>query len=286
MRFLILVVATGLALPCSAQSPAGAQRFAAGVIDTDADEYGPTFSPDGRTLYFTRRADRNGNETIMKSTRQGSGWTKPVPASFSGTYYDKEPFVSPDGTRIFFASTRDDPPGGDDLAFDIWMAEADGDSWGDPVRLGAEVNSADYDNYPSVAANGNLYFGSRREGGLGRLDLYVSRFVGGRYMPAENLGETINSAATEADPYIAPDESYLIYCSTRPGGAGSGDLYISFRQADGSWTAPESLGPLVNLESFDYTPLITPDGSRLLFSRDWGEIWELEVSELPVSLER
>lgn len=284
VRSLLVTLALCLPLVASAQNsaPAGAQPFAPGVLDTEADEYGPTFSPDGRTVYFTLRADRRGHEAIVVSTWEDAGWTTPTTVSFSGANHDKEPFVTPDGSQLFFA--RNEVPGEGDTTFDIWVSERNGDGWSPPTRLGPAVNSGDYDNYPSVAANGNLYFGSRREGGLGRLDLYVSRFEDGQYLPAENLGPAINSESTDADPYIAPDESYLIFCSTRPGGAGSGDLYVSFRADDGTWGTPISLGDAVNGDDFDYTPLVTPDGSRLLFSRGWGEMFEISIAELPVDL--
>ena len=90
--------------------------------------------------------------------------------------------------------------------------------------------------------------------------------------PAENLSAAINTPSTEADPYIAPDESYLIFISTRRGGHGSGDLYISRRDGDG-WSAPENMGPSVNGDDSDYTPFVSGDGETLYFARGWGEMW-------------
>jgi hypothetical protein len=206
----------------------------------------------------------------MHSTRTGDGWSEPVAASFSDTPYNKEPYLAPDGQRLFFSSTR---AGSGEDAFDIWVTERTGSGWSDPVRLPATVNSDTYDNYPAVAANGNLYFGSRRNGGeSGQLDLYVARRVNGAYQPAESLGAPINTSSTEADPYIAPDESFLLFISTKSGGQGSGDLYISYREGAG-WSEPENLGPTVNGDDFDYTPFVSADMSTLYFSRGWGEMW-------------
>ena len=64
---------------------------------------------------------------------------------------------------------------------------------------------------PSVAANGNLYFGTTREGGKGRDDIWMSRLDGGRYTTPVNLGDSINTRFGEVEPWIAPDESYLIF---------------------------------------------------------------------------
>lgn len=258
-----------------------ATLFAPGVINTDADEYGPVFAPTGRTLYFTKRANRDGNESIVFSQFERGAWTPPTVAPFSGQYYDKEPFMTLDGSKLFFASTRPEAPGGGDTAFDLYVVEWEGRVWSTPRRLSLTVNSNDYDNYPSVARNGNLYFASRRQGGLGQLDLYVSRYAEGEFQQARNLGPSINSPATDADPFIAPDESFMIFSSTREGGYGSGDLYITYRR-NGQWNEPQNLGRLVNTPEFEYTPYVTPDGQYLFFSRGWGEIYHIDLDVLGV----
>lgn len=85
----------------SQESP---KLFAEGIINTSADEYNPTFTPDGKTVYFTRRLDRKGSEAIMFLRFENGKWTSPQIAEFSGKFYDKESFVSPDGKR--FSSLR------------------------------------------------------------------------------------------------------------------------------------------------------------------------------------
>ena len=257
--------------------------FGEGLINTAADEYGPAFSPDGSTLYFTRRVNRRDSEFIVFSRFINNRWTEPRTADFSGQFFDKEPFVSPDGRRLFFASKRPTTAGAApnaDRNFDIWMVERarDGD-WSAPTRLGAEVNTPNYENYPAVAANGNLYFSSVREGGKGRNDLYRARFVNGRYLQAESLGEALNTSASDADPYIAPDESYIIFSSDRADTRGEGDLYVSYNE-NGQWSAPRNLGDTINTPGYEYTPLVSPDGRYLFFSRGWGEIYQIDMSVL------
>ena len=282
----IIVLAAMVSIACLGQMNLGSNQpeanrapvhFAEGVIETSADEYNPTFTPDGKTVFFTRRADRKGRETIMFSRFENGKWRAPANAPFSGTgFFDKEPFVSPDGGRIFFASTR---PNERDAKnnFDLWYVEkTDGGAWSEAKNLGAEINSPGYDNYPSVAADGTLYFGSKREGG-GEIDLYRSRLVNGVYQKPENLGDAINTPATEADPFVAPDQSYLIFCSDRAGGEGEGDLYVSFNR-NGVWTVPQSLGKIINTPAFEYTPLVSPDGKTFYFSRGWGEIFQTDAA--------
>ena len=69
------------------------------------------------------------------------------------------------------------------------------------------------------------------------------------------------------DPFIAPDQSWLIFASERPGGYGAADLYVSFRRPDGTWGEPKNLGPSVNTAGSEYTPMLSPDGRYLFFTR-------------------
>lgn len=277
---ILAVVLTGIlgCLQNSAKDPQTSPTlFAEGVINTSADEYNPTFTPDGQTVYFTRRTDRQGHETIMFSKFENGRWTVPETAEFSGKYFDKEPMLAPDGRRLFFASMR--PNGRDEKAnFDIWMVEKTEKGWSEPKNLGANVNSPDYDNYPSIAADGTLYFASRRIEGRKDNDLYRSRLVNDEYRPAENLGAVINTEAPDADPFIAPDQSYLIICSNRAGSeSAEGDLYISYNQ-NGAWTTPQTLGKIVNTKEYEYTPLVFKD--KFYFSRGWGDIYEIPLDAL------
>ena len=82
------------------------------------------------------------------------------------------------------------------------------------------------------------------------------------------------SAEPPRSVLVAPDESYLIVSSGRPGGFGQGDLYISFRDEDGDWRQPVNLGESINSEQVDFCPMVTPDGKYLFFSRRWGASWD------------
>ena len=232
-------------------------------------------------MYLTVRADRKGRENIAVSVLTPKGWSRPVTAAFSGRGLDKEPYLSPDGSRLFFASRRDYPskiPAQGEEAYDLFVVERRASGWGKPEPL-ATVNSGAYDNYPAIAANGNLYFASHRPGGKGGNDLWMARWSGGGWQTPESLA-ALNTRTTDADPYVAPDERYIIFSSDRPGGAGEGDLYVSYRTA-GAWGAPVSLGSAVNTPAYEYTPWVTADGKWLYFSRGWGEIWRIETRQVP-----
>lgn len=94
--------------------------------------------------------------------------------------------------------------------------------------------------------------------------------MNGKYSKPENLGDEINTKYFEGDPYIAPDESFLIFTSyNRPDGLGDGDLYISFNQ-NGHWTAPKNLGAPINSSALDFCPNRSPDGKYFFFTSERG----------------
>lgn len=261
-----LVSATGRHL--FAQTPRAPDALtpqpAEAPLATPYDELNAAFTPDGRTVYFTRKiADRFG--VILMAHRRGSGWSVPEVAPFSGQFADFDPFVAPDGQRLYWISNRpvDGVPKTD---FDIWMVERSGAGWGAPIHLDAPVNGPDGEFYPTVAANGNLYFSSNRAGGKGRGDIYRSPWVNGHFAAPVSLGDTVNSPGFDGDPFIAPDESYLVFTGWgRPEGDPAGDLYVT-TMAGGSWSAPRPLGHGVNSTAQEYAPIVSPDGRWLYFS--------------------
>ena len=122
------------------------------------------------------------------------------------------------------------------------MVEKTQTGWSEPANLGLPVNTPSQEFYPSVSANGTLYFSSNRDGGKGSGDIYHTQFVNGKYSTPENLGDSINTKTFEGDPYIAPDENFLILTAyNRSDGLGDGDLYISLNR-DGHWTPGEKSG--------------------------------------------
>jgi hypothetical protein len=128
--------------------------------------------------------------------------------------------------------------------------------------------------YPSVVADGSLYFSSDRPGGQGQADIWrAQRLADDSFAEPVNLGPPVNSEHSEGDTYVAPDESWLVVTSRRPGGIGGGDLYVSFRQGDGAWGEPRLLPPTINSDLLDYCPMGTPDGRYLFFSRRTGDSW-------------
>jgi Tol biopolymer transport system component len=236
-----------------------------GVVSTGDNEFGPALTPDGGTLYFSKTdPGRSNMQVILVTRRTASGWSEPEVAPFSGRYKDLDPSLAPDGSRLVFASNR--PPSGTQpkADLDLWMVERSGQGWGEPKHLGALVNSEGSETTTSIAADGTLYLASERPGGKGARDLYRARWADGRYGAAEPLA-SLNTEFDDSNQFVAPDQSYLIFASGRPGGLGGSDFYVTY-QRDGQWTEPKNLGPPINDEASALTPFVTRDGRTLVYA--------------------
>jgi hypothetical protein len=236
--------------------------FAPGLVSTSDKEFVASFNSTFDEFYFTRRGSDNINKIYYSKIVDGS-WTDPALAPFCDSYFYMEPLLSPDGETMFFSSDR--PCSG--CTFANWYVTRSGSAWSDPQTLGAPFNSVMM-MYTTQSSNGNRYFTNLVAMPSG---IYVSRFVDGSYQTPERLGTAINKGYSEAHPYIAPDESYLIFdAQNRPGGYGGSDLYISFHNEDGSWTESVNLGSVFNSSTTEFCPTVTPDGEYFFFGKWTG----------------
>ncbi len=243
------------------------ELFAPGIVSTGLDELNSVFSPDGALFLFAVKLPRSSQHTLLYMAREHGRWSPPRTLPFSGVYNDADPALSADGQVLYYVSKRPlDAAGTTEKDWDIWMVERVEDGWAEPRNPGAPVNSDQIEVYPSLTKNGTLYYSSGRPGGMGRNDLYRTKRINGQYSEPENLGEAVNSIHFEGDIYVAPDESYMIFTSGRPGGFGSSDLYVSFREPDGSWTTAKNMGEAINSEYQEYCPVVSPDGEFLFFT--------------------
>lgn len=239
--------------------------FAPGIISTGGFESHPAFTADGRTLYFVKSTPSFSFWTICVSRLANGRWSEPEVAPFSGQYSDADPFITRDGRHFYFISTRPVTAGGAAKDLDIWVMDREAAGWSAPRPLPAPINSPGSEWFPTLASNGTMYFGSDRPGGQGRNDLYRARLVDGRYAEAENLGAVVNTPVNEFEPFIAPDESYLIFMTGRPGGTGGADLWVTYNRA-GAWTPPVVLGGGVNSPGSEYSPGLSPDGRTFFWA--------------------
>ena len=223
-----------------------------------------TFSADGNTLLTTIMSPKNLFAAIAISHRENGSWSALTIAPFSGEYQDIEAMFSPEGDHLFFASKRPKPKreGSD---WDIWHTDLIDGKWTTPINVTA-LNSTGDEFYPSIAANGNLYFTSTRDEGLGGEDIYRAIYENGGYVRIENLGEGVNSKTYEFNAFVAPDESYIIFSSQRRDGEiGGGDLYLSINRAD-EFQPAKLLKGNVNSTRLDYCPSVYE--GRLYFTSE------------------
>jgi len=255
--------------PYLGQTPPGTtpELFAPGIVSTESFEATIWFSEDALTSVFCRYS---GDKSGIRMMKQKDGkWSKSelFPNIKSGL--DGDFLFSPDGKKMVFSSQRPLSENEEKLDFCyIYLMEKKQNGWSEPIKLEAPINSGMHDSYPCLTADNDLYFFSRRDGGHGKSDIYRSTYINGEYNTVDNLGSTINSKDQDFDAFVAPDESYIIFCSDRPGGYGYADLYISFRKLDNTWTEPVNMGEEINSEGDEWTPFVTLDGKYLFFSTD------------------
>jgi hypothetical protein len=244
--------------------------FAPGIVSTDSNEVLFGFYNAGSLLFFERSAQGFEGDwiqvSVYRSEISDSVWTQPRRSSVTGRPWYHEYSDAPEGTTIVFPWRKNLDGSGPRLDIDIWKVVKAASGWEAAYRFGPPVNTDSFDSWPSLARDGTLYFFSARDGGFGGLDLYRSRRGNGDYAEVENLGDVINTEFNDHDPFVAPDESFLIFCSNRPGGLGENDLYITFRLAKGGWTIPRNLGAGINTPGDDNRPYATSDGRYLFFN--------------------
>jgi len=274
------------------------QPFAEGILSSIMSlQSAPSFAPDGKEVYWSTFFGSPFRLLIMVMREKNGRWTAPQIAPFSSDeYFFFNPIFSPDGERLYFISNRPMKKNRKPQGFNNWYVERQGSGWSEPKHHGTTVNSDD-EWGSSITREGVLYFASGREGSMGASDIFLSKLVNGHYTEPENLGVSVNTRARELYPFVAPDESYLLFISNRSAGEYGGidqyfDIYVSFRRPDGSWTFATKLGCGINSETFENTPIVSPDGKYLFFisqknSRagdaywvDAGIIEELKPSDL------
>jgi len=245
------------------------QIFAPGLVSTRFNERDAAFSPDGNEFYFTLSA-RPINAMVCLKQENGR-WTLPEVASFSGNYSDLEPAFSPDGNRLYFVSNRPTGDSGEPKDYDIWYVEKEETGWSRPVNLGAPINTDKDEFYPSLTADGTIYFTAEYEK---TEDIYRSRLIDGQYQPPEKLNDSINNGDTyEFNAFIAPDESYIIFTSYgRDDDMGGGDLYVSFKSDNDTWTKAVNMGEAINSPTLDYCPYVSPDGRFFFFTSSRSQL--------------
>lgn len=206
-----------------------------GKINTDYHEGLVSFSPDGKTVYFSRESffekeyqrdsitkNKLGSIKMFKATTLGDKWDNVEALNITEDYSAKNPSVSKDGKTLYFASNM---PGGYGL-FDIYKALINEDgSIGAPENLGQKVNTEGQEMFPFIGDDETLYFSSNGHLGLGGLDVFFTKVIDGKWTPIRNVGIPINSNYDDFAFAIIDATGEGFVSSNRPGGVGSDDIY-------------------------------------------------------------
>lgn len=205
-------------------------------LNTKYHEGVVSFSPDGKTLYFSRESfhdkiferdslSRNKFSVLnlYRSTNELGVWSKGEALSLNSENYSvKNPAVSPDGKTLFFSS---DMAGGMGQ-FDIYSAPINEDgSVGEATNLGQKVNTEGQEMFPFVSADNTLYFSSDGHLGLGGMDVFFAKLVDGKVGPVRNIGIPVNGNADDFAFSINEKTGEGFVSSNREGGMGSDDVY-------------------------------------------------------------
>ena len=228
------------------QTPPGlvAEPFAPGIISKDGWELEGVFAPGMDEFYFTTRGGEYTRPTVFGFRQEANVWTKYIEFTRDG-----EVSFSPDGQRMHMAEGYKDRVG---------------DSWSERRSHGPMFEREDWGIMRLTSSTqGTFVFDDYKSGDVIRMSVLKD----GERQEPEIMGPAVNSGEWTAHPFIAPDESYLIWDSEREGGFGESDLYISFRQDDGSWGPAINMGEAVNSDKWDAFASVTPDGKYILFNR-------------------
>lgn len=246
--------------------------FAHGKVSMPGQfEFGTVFSKNRSEFYYGVTIDGKAETRMMKF--ENGSWSSPVAILVHDVYSYNDPFLSPDEKKLFFISDRTPSGQGPKKDYDIWYIERQAGKWTEPINAGKNINSEKNEYYISFTKSGKMYFSSNigDKEGKNNFDIYSSELRSGEFQAAVRLDSGVNSLHYEADVFVSPDESYVVFAANRPGGRGRGDLHVSFRGPDGKWSASRSLD-VINTETNDFCPYVSPDG-KYLFYASRGDIY-------------
>ncbi len=234
--------------PYLGQEPPGLTPvpFAPGMVTTNGWEYGGAFTPDMKEFYFLRTDEEMNEQDFVAFQYTNNQWRETVISPRVG-----QPFVSPDGKTMHLGRR---------------YMERTETGWSEVKFLEPPFKDILIMRL-TASANGAYYFDTFDENKLD-FPIRYSRLIDGKYEEPKALSNEVNKGTYLNHPFIAPDESYLIWDAKREDGFGDSDIYISFRQEDGSWGAAINLGDEINTDAWEAAASVTPDGKYLFFSRN------------------
>jgi len=251
------------------QKPPGntPEIFAPSIISTDDWEFSITFSKNGKELFFTRRKDnQTGNRLLYMKIEEGR-WSIPHPPPFALDCREFEPNFTPDGISLFYNSSRPLPDNVNSLhPFNLWMVSKQGGDWSEPEMIGDPIMEQ-FPMFATQTIDGTLYFTGNIERGV-----YCAEYRNGNFEDPERLANVINGLNAAGHPFIDPEERYIIFDSNVDE-KGTKNLYISFRDKNGEWTASKNINQYIDFPEHAAMPHVSFDGKYLFFSSGGDIYW-------------
>jgi len=228
------------------------EPFAPGIVSTAYYEYNGIFSPNMKEFYFISSGGKYNKATLVVFENKNNKWIESVVSPWVGQHS----FSTTDGNTMYFGDR---------------YKERVKNGWSELKDLEAPLkgSSARFMMRLSVSDNGTYYFDTY-EKNKPNFPIRYSRLIKGKYEKPKELSKAINTGTQLNHPFIAPDESYLMWDAKKEGGYGDSDIYISFKQQNGSWGKAINLGDKINTDAWEASPSITPDGKFLFFNRNVG----------------
>ena len=277
--------------PYLGQKPPGdtAVVFAPGIVTTDQHEHSQIqFSINGTEMFWAvipidksyqttgGSPFKHNEQNIWYSKIIHDEWTIPTIFDITKIRGGSSPAFSADGDMFYYRSPKPDAdPNIRPRPSQLWKVSYDKGQWGEPIPENDLFPNEEGKTFMSFcfSKNGNLYFdyGGPDETGKWWWSIYFSEFKDGGYLTPVKMGHGINDSEASWCPWIAPDESYIIYSSHREGELGRGDLYINFMNDRGNWSNPINMGVKVNTEMQERFSSVSPDGKLLFFARHLPE---------------
>lgn len=237
-------------------------------VNSAVSEYFPALTIDSRQLIFTRRV-RNMNEDFFETDRKDAVWgaAKPLAGNINTNFNEGAQSISQDGQWLIFTGCNFQEGYG---SCDLYISYLTPDGWSAAENLGNKINTEAWESAPSLSPDKrDLYFASRRAGGYGGSDIYVSHLLPtGRWSEPENLGPAVNTVGDESCPFIHADNQTLYFTSNGHPGYGGDDLFVTRKGKKGQWSEPENLGYPINTIENEGSLVITADGTVAYYASD------------------
>jgi outer membrane protein OmpA-like peptidoglycan-associated protein/Tfp pilus assembly protein PilF/Tol biopolymer transport system component len=239
-------------------------------INTNNLEYFPSLTIDGTKMIFNRRI--TGDEDFYESNFVNGKWEKaePLGGKVNTNLNEGAQNISQDGQLLIFTGCN--YPEGEGSC-DLYFSVRTNNGWSEAQNLGPVVNTDLWESSPSLSADKrDLYFASRRHGGFGGSDIWVThRLPSGKWSSPENLGEAVNTKGDEGCPFMHADNETLYFTSNGLTGYGKTDLFFSKKVNDSSWVVAENLGYPINTIDDEGSLIVAADGKTAYYASDGAD---------------